>query len=128
MPSTTRRASHTTKSFTNSRKALNRDWNHASKAANGKGLEDGLPHFGPASTTYDKLITQGKLAMAKALEIIINNRSWCGSRLFDAGIIEIDEAVCTRCGLNLLETPHHRYYTCPANEHIAAEEVTPTQH
>ena len=65
--------------------------------------------------------------MFKALDVIVANRSWCGSWLLDAGIIEPEEAVCTRCGLNFPETPHHRYYTCSANEHITAEEVTSTQ-
>ena len=103
-------------------------WKHASGAHLGSGLEDGLPHFGPASTVYDKFVKQGKHVMARALEIIVTNRSWCGSRLLNAGIISEEEAKCKRCGQDTLETPHHRYYTCPANTDIEAKEVTTTQH
>ena len=36
--------------------------------------------------------------------------------------------MCTRCGLNVIETEFHRYYACPANDLITDEEVTTTQH
>ena len=72
-------------------------WQHASTADRGSGLEDGLPHFGPASTVYDKFVKQGKHTMAKALELIIANRSWWGSRLLHEQIIKEEEALCRRC-------------------------------
>ena len=111
------------------REGLEQDlWTHASKASRGSGLEDGLPHFGPASTTYNKLIKQGKHAIARALELIVTNRSWCGSRLLEANIITEEEAQCTRCDRHTLETPYHRYYDCQANDDITADEVSSTKH
>ena len=102
-------------------------WKHAADADRGSGLGDGMPHFGPASSTYDTFVKKGKHAMARALELIITNRSWCGARLLQANIITEEEAKCKRCSMDILETPYHRYYQCPANDIIGEEEVTNSQ-
>ena len=77
-------------------------WKHAAEADRGSGLEDGMPHFGPASSTYDTFVKKGKHAMARALELIITNRSWCGARLLQANIITEEEAKCKRCSMDIL--------------------------
>ena len=103
-------------------------WKHASETHGGGGLEDGVPHFGPASRAHNDFVKQGKHKEARALEVIVTGRSWCGERKLEAGIIEAGEAMCTRCGENILETDYHKYYECKANDDIDEETIRCSSH
>ena len=97
----------------------NGTWKNASEAHGGAGLDQGIPNFSPAAKVYKCLVKEGKLVEARALQVLLTNRAWCGERLLQAGIIEDEaKAVCRRCHLNVLETPHHKFYGCPDNQEI----------
>ena len=102
-------------------------WTKASQAHNGQGLECGLPNFEPASRAHAKFVKAGDYKKAKAVELATNNKVWTKQRLLDAGIIEEAEAMCDRCGLHL-ETDHHRYYACCANDDIDHDDVRKTNY
>ena len=103
-------------------------WQHASVSYCAKGLEHGAPNFGPASKAYDKLIKQSMPDAAKALETIVTNRSWPGQRLMDEEVSVDDEHIkCARCGI-AVETPLHRRWQCPANDHIDHWSIKATRH
>ena len=51
-------------------------WKDASKAYNGKGLENGKPNFGPASKAHAQMIKNGDFDKAKAIELIVSNKIW----------------------------------------------------
>lgn len=53
-------------------------WHHVAEAHSGTGLVTGTPHFGPAAKVYKKLCSEGCLAEARAVNILIYNRAWCG--------------------------------------------------
>ena len=59
-------------------------WAKASKAYNGLGLQQGQPHMGPANSAHSKLLKQGMVAEAVALEGLLLNKSWCGHRIAEA--------------------------------------------
>lgn len=101
-------------------------WRHASTSHNGAGLDQGLPSYDPAAKAHTKLVKAGNYKMAKALELIVNNKTWSKQRLLDAGIISEVQAVCGRCG-EATETDMHKYYQCKANDLIDCEAVTSTK-
>jgi hypothetical protein len=103
-------------------------WQHAAKAWNAQGLEHGTPSITPASIAYRKLIRQGRIKQATALEHVVCNKTWCGERLLTEGVTsDPDRISCSRCGHHL-ETPLHRYYQCPDNKHIDDDDITSTKH
>lgn len=57
------------------------------------------------------------------MECIITRSVWPGSRLAKFG----EDGVCTRCRTREVETPLHRYWTCPANRDTQHPAVTDTQ-
>ena len=104
-------------------------WSQAALSWNGTGLELGPPSFVPADAAHRFLLKKGKQPNASALEQIICNKSWCGERLVEAGIVQSGSAAaqCIRCG-EANETRQHRYYDCPANKKIDDDDVRDTQH
>ena len=100
-------------------------WLNASQAYCGDGMELGTPHFGPAALAHRDLLKEGRTEEAAALECIIANKSWTGERLSNEIRDVTDAGLCLRCR-GELETPAHRYYTCPKNKSILHKDVQNT--
>jgi ribonuclease HI len=100
-------------------------WLNASQAYCGDGMELGTPHFGPAALAHRDLLKESRMEEAAALDCIIANKSWTGERLSNEIRDVTDAGLCLRCG-GELETPAHRYYTCPKNKSILHKDVQNT--
>ena len=116
----------------------NKIWTKASKSYNGESLEQGQPHLGPASCAHTKLLQQGMVAEAIALEGLVFNKSWCGHIITAAREESIpknmknhkDEVafcenigICNRCNGNYVDTSMHRYFLCKDNDDIEHDYV-----
>lgn len=70
------------------------------------------------SLAFDKLVRKGRHQEAKALELLVCNKIWCGQRLIEQKLtLDNDRLLCTRCG-EADDTPLHRYYQCRRNKAI----------
>ncbi len=87
-------------------------WKAAAAHHLGAGLEEGIPSFEPAKQARKWLTRRGRTAEAKALDVVVCGGSWHGGRA----------QLRRRCKCGQIETPFHRYWTCPRLRGIAEED------
>ena len=80
----------------------------------------GAPDVQCAKGVYKRVIKQGQVDKAKALESVVCHNNWPLAKIY---LKDPAKATCPRCGLGP-ETGEHRYWTCIKNVDITDPDVS----